>query len=73
MYESKKKSVLIGNIRHTDLHSYKISPFLNCKGIYNKEIYDTFYELISANLITFESTIIRSRFVKALKNNRTII
>lgn len=67
------KALFVGEVRDTKQNSYKISPFMNCEGIYNKDIYEMFYELISTNSIEFETTLIRSRFVKALKSNRTAL
>lgn len=67
------RALYVGDVRETEQVAYKISPFLNCEGVYNKDIYETFYELISNNAIEFETTLIRSRFVKALKMNRTAL
>ena len=71
--EGASEGLYIGDVRNKDVEVYKISPFLNCEGIYNREIYDSFYELVSVNLLFYETTLVRSRFVRALKNNRTII
>ena len=69
----EKAGLWVGQVRDENMKSYKISPFLNCEGIYSREIYDDFYELISYNNLYFETTFIRSRFTRALKNNRTIV
>ena len=71
--EGASEGLYIGEVRDRTTPQYKISPFLNCEGIYNREIYDSFYELVSVNLLFYETTLARSRFVRALKNNRTII
>lgn len=71
--DGASEGLYIGEIRGGSSPKYKISPFINCEGIYDEEIYKNFYELISVNLLTFETTLVRDRFVKALRNNRTII
>lgn len=71
IYEMKKSGLFVGEVRMPSQEKYKISPYLNCVGKYQKEIYEKFYELISQNLLYFESAAVRLRFLGALKNNRT--
>ena len=63
----------VGEVRGTSYQKYKISPFLNCEGIYDMDIYKNFLELVGSNNIWFETTMIRQRFIVALKKNRMII
>ena len=64
-----RDGLYIGEIRTKDTPAFKLSPFLNCEGKYDRQIYDAFYELVSTNSLYFETTLDRSRFIKALKNN----
>ena len=73
IYDTGKSGLFVGEVRMQSSQSYKISPYLNCVGVYQREIYDKFYELVSQNLLYFESTTIRLRFLGALKNNRTAL
>lgn len=69
----RKEGLYIGEVRNIDTPAYKISPFMNCEGIYDREVEDTFLTLISQNLIFYETLNIRTRFVKALKSSRSAI
>lgn len=78
VYERKAASsglggLYIGEVRGTSYPKYKISPFLNCEGIYDMDIYKNFLELVGVNNIWYETTMIRQRFIVALKKNRMII
>ena len=70
---SDNRGLYVGEVRQSDLQKFKLSPFFNCEGVYDKAIYESFYQLISANNLTFETLMVRSRFVRALKNNRTAL
>lgn len=65
------EGLYIGTVRNQDTPKYKISPFMTSEGLYMHEIYKNFLELIAVNKIWYETTLIRSRFIKALKTNRT--
>lgn len=72
VYTSKKlKGYYIGENRSKTCTAYKISPFINCEGKYDDEIYKAFYELISQNALYYETSSIRLRFTSALRHNRT--
>ena len=67
------EGLYIGEVRGDNYTKYKISPFLTCEGYYDMEIYKNFLELIAVNKIWYETTMIRQRFIVALKKNRTAI
>lgn len=71
--DAANSGLFVGELRGSTNVIYKISPFMTCEGVYNEEAYRTFYELISVNAIYYESAMIRSRFIKALKTNRTAL
>lgn len=80
IYRIKKKSKLkdieglyIGEPRIKNQIKYRISPFLNCEGIYDKEIYNTLFNLLSSNKLHFETPLIRTRFNRAMKLNKTTL
>jgi hypothetical protein len=74
IYERKnEEGWFVGKVRGTTNQKYKISPFINCEGIYDMEIYKSFLELVGVNKVWYETAIIRQRFIVALKKNRTVI
>lgn len=78
VYEHKgldgaSSGLFIGEVRDAQKPKYKISPFMTVDAIYSEDIYKAFYELVSVNLLFFEKTMIRARFIRALKLNRTTI
>lgn len=67
------EGLYVGEVRGENYTKFKISPFLTCQAYYDKDIYNTFLELIAVNKIYYETSIIRQRFIVALKKNRTVI
>ncbi len=66
-----REGYYVGDSRVSNVQVYKLSPFMTSEGVYNDEIYKSFYELISMNKLTYETAMVRARFIKALKSNRT--
>lgn len=76
LYEMKKMkkrkgSLFVGDIREENKPSYKVSPFMNCVGMFDKDINDMLISLLSTNMLIFETSLTRTRFTKALKLSKS--
>lgn len=67
------EGLYIGRVRGENYPKFKISPFINCEGIYDTGVYKNFLELVGANKMWYETQIIRQRFIVSLKKNKYVI
>lgn len=65
------EGLFIGEVRLDNQTKYRISPYMNCEGIYDKDIYTMLFNLMSTNKLYYESPLVRTRFTKAMKLNKT--
>lgn len=65
--------LMIGESRFNNIPVYKVSPYLNCEGIYNSEAYKDLFDLLSTNQLFFENSMIRNMFIKAMKASKSAL
>ena len=60
-------------VRLENINSYKVSPYINCDATFNKDVYQDLYDLLTVNSLYFENLMIRSIFIRALKQSKTAL
>lgn len=65
--------LLVGDVRVENIPAFKISPYINCAAIFNQEVYKDLFDLLTVNNLYFENLMIRSIFIKALKQSKSAL